>query len=66
MELEGLKRAMDFLECRWMNIMSLTTDRHPSVKSYMKAEHPLVLHWFDVWHVAKGILPYTEKQMFTY
>lgn len=53
MELEGLKRAIGFLQQK-VNIQQLVTDRHPSVKCYMKKEQPKIEHLFDVWHVAKG------------
>ncbi|XP_078333324.1 uncharacterized protein LOC144625600 [Crassostrea virginica] len=33
----------------------LVTDRHVMIKSYMKTERPNMNHYFDVWHVAKGI-----------
>ena len=55
MELEGLQRSMAFLKDRDLNIVSLTTDRHSSVKKWMREANPNILHWFDVWHVAKGI-----------
>ena len=25
------------------------------MKKYMRDNHPTVAHWFDVWHVAKGM-----------
>lgn len=33
----------------------LVTDRHPKIKAYMKKERTDIKHWFDVWHVAKGV-----------
>lgn len=53
MELEGLKRGLDSLGAK-ISITSLTTDRHPSVKKYMREQRPEITHWFDVWHMAKG------------
>ena len=55
MELEGLKRGLAFLKDKGINIKSLTTDRHVGVKKYMRENMPTVDHWFDVWHVAKGV-----------
>jgi hypothetical protein len=57
MELEGLKRSMTFLRDH-VNVSSLVTDRHSMVKKYMRDEHPDKKHYFDVWHIAKGILNY--------
>ena len=36
MELEGLKRGLQFLKEQQMSIKSLTTDRHMSIKKYMR------------------------------
>lgn len=54
MELEGLKRCLAFLK-QFINIISLTTDRHIMVKKYLADEMKHIQHWFDVWHVAKNI-----------
>lgn len=59
MELEGLKRSLAFLRQENQLIVSdIITDRHSSVKKYLREEQPTIRHWFDVWHVAKG----TENQ----
>jgi len=55
MELEGLKRAINFLEGH-LKITELVTDKHPSVKKFMRIQHADKKHLFDVWHVAKGKL----------
>lgn len=56
MELEGLQRSLEFLiDENELDVSHLITDRHSSVKKYMKEAHPEITHWFDVWHVAKGI-----------
>lgn len=31
------------------------TDRQSQVMAYMMREQPLIVHMFDVWHVAKGM-----------
>nr|XP_034334865.1 uncharacterized protein LOC117692019 [Crassostrea gigas] len=54
MELAGLKRAMGFLKDH-VNIKTLVTDRHSMVKKYMKDCHAEKNHYFDVWHIAKGV-----------
>lgn len=55
MELEGLKRSLEWLiEDNGLAVSHLITDRHSSVKKFMRDEKPGIQHWFDVWHVAKG------------
>ncbi|KAK3105927.1 hypothetical protein FSP39_008705 [Pinctada imbricata] len=55
MELEGLKKCLAALKQAGVMVSDLITDRHSMVKSYMKKEQPSIRHWFDVWHVAKGV-----------
>ncbi|KAJ8311197.1 hypothetical protein KUTeg_011260 [Tegillarca granosa] len=55
MELEGLKCCLAFLMENNLKLFHLIIDRHSQVKAYMAKEHPEVTHWFDCWHVAKGI-----------
>ena len=54
MELEGLIRGLAFLEQHAVAIEYLVTDRHPSVRKYMREQHPATAHFFDIWHMAKG------------
>ena len=37
-----------------LTVSHLITDRHASVKKYMREEQTDIQHWFDVWHCAKG------------
>ncbi|XP_065303899.1 uncharacterized protein [Dermacentor albipictus] len=55
MELEGLKRSLQFLENHSISVKTLVTDRHAQIKAYMRREKPGIRHEFDVWHVAKGV-----------
>lgn len=55
MELEGLKRGLQFLKDEQIVVSDFITDRHVQVKKLMREEHPDIRHWFDVWHVAKGM-----------
>lgn len=55
MELEGLKRGIQQLEDAGLQIDNIITDRHGMVRKFMRTEHPDKHHYFDVWHVAKGI-----------
>lgn len=63
MELEGLKRCLNKVEEDGIVITDLVTDRHSQVKAFMKKERSDVNHWFDVWHVAKGIYIYIHKHV---
>ncbi|KAK3100232.1 hypothetical protein FSP39_016728 [Pinctada imbricata] len=55
MEIEGLLRSLTYLEEEGVEISHLVTDRHSQIKKYMREKRPDITHWFDVWHVAKGI-----------
>ena len=57
MELEGLKRGLEWvIDTNNMAVTDIVTDRHSSVKKYMREEFTDINHWFDVWHVANGML----------
>lgn len=55
MELEGLKRGISFPE-RHVQVKDLVTDRHAIIKKYIRENYKDKNHYFDVWHVAKGML----------
>ncbi|CAC5398257.1 unnamed protein product [Mytilus coruscus] len=56
MELEGLKRGLSLLmDTNNIEVSTLVTDRHVMIKKFMKDNHPEINHYFDVWHIAKGI-----------
>lgn len=54
MELEGLKRSLEFLDDGDVMIGELVTDRHPQVRKYLRTQRPGVSHLIDAWHVSKG------------
>lgn len=60
MELEGLKRCLAFL-LQFVNISTITTDRHASVQKYLRETFPRIVHYFDVWHVAKNVRKKVEE-----
>jgi hypothetical protein len=60
MELESLKRQIQFMKNNNVKIKELITDRHTQVSAYMASENPDVQHTYDVWHVAKGEQKLTE------
>ncbi|KAH9374581.1 hypothetical protein HPB48_009683 [Haemaphysalis longicornis] len=55
MEKEGLKRWLEKLDATGVMMQSLTTDRHPSIRRYWRLERPGMRHYFDIWHIAKGV-----------
>ena len=56
MELEGLQRCLQrLLDEEELQISHLVTDRHSQIKKYIRENHPNITHWFDCWHVAKGM-----------
>ena len=55
MELEGLKRCLANLDKYDLEIKSLTTDRHRGVQKYLRESRPSIIHYYDVWHLAKKI-----------
>nr|XP_014347367.1 PREDICTED: uncharacterized protein LOC102352328 [Latimeria chalumnae] len=61
MELEGLKRSFAFLSEKGIDVADFTSDRHPQIRKYTRENKPGVTHWFDVWHVAKGLTKKISK-----
>ncbi|XP_046339478.2 uncharacterized protein LOC124120650 isoform X2 [Haliotis rufescens] len=61
MELEGLKRGLAFLQAARVDVSDIITDRHTQIKAYLRKEEAGIHHWFDVWHVAKGIYKKLQK-----
>ena len=55
MEKEGLCRALQQLGDKGLAVQVLVTDRHKQIAKWMRETHPEIKHYFDVWHVAKGM-----------
>ncbi len=55
MEKEGLVRVLKFLKDNGLGVKVLVTDRHTQINKWLRESHPEIKHYFDVWHVAKGI-----------
>ncbi|KAH7956195.1 hypothetical protein HPB52_006839 [Rhipicephalus sanguineus] len=55
MEKEGLARCLEKLEHYGVTVRSLTTDRHPAIRTYCRIKKPGMPHYFDVWHINKGV-----------
>ena len=61
MELEGLKRTIQLL---WQNDLVpsvIISDRHVSIQKWIRENLPDTTHYYDVWHVAKGVTKKMEQ-----
>jgi hypothetical protein len=61
MEKEGLVRSLAFLQTKDISIDTIVTDRHPQIQKYLRENYPSIEHYYDVWHVAKGIYRRSEN-----
>ncbi|PIK35763.1 hypothetical protein BSL78_27407 [Apostichopus japonicus] len=61
MELEGLKRGLQFFAGQNLQVNSLVTDRHRSISKYMREDQSEIDHRYDVWHIAKGTCKKIDK-----
>ena len=55
MEKEGLSKSLAVLQSAGLSIDAIVTDRHPQIQKYLREAVPSVKHFYDVWHVAKGM-----------
>ena len=55
MEKEGPFRVMHFLQQQDLTTGVLVTNRHKQINKWLREEHPEIKHYYDVWHVAKGM-----------
>lgn len=55
-EKEGLARSLTFLEEAGLVVDTIVTDRHPMIQKYLREQHQSITHYYDVWHVSKGLL----------
>ena len=55
MEKEGLDRCLSNVLANDIQVQSITTDRHTSATALLKKKYPDVVHYYDVWHLAKSV-----------
>jgi hypothetical protein len=56
MELEGLKRTIKLLQDEYEMLPEvIITDRHLAIQKWIRESLPVVSHYYDCWHVAKGL-----------
>ena len=58
MEKEGLVRVMNFFKKKRLKVGTIIADKHSQINKWLRENHPKVKHYFDVWHVSKGIMHY--------
>ena len=57
MELAGAQACFDFiLTVAGLSIPIFVSDRHRGIAKWIRESHPSVEHFFDQWHIAKGIV----------
>lgn len=54
MEKEGLIRSVSSFNRNGIRIAALVTDRHVQINKWVRENMADTIHYFDVWHVAKG------------
>ena len=52
---KGLQHVLQFLQQNNLEVEILVTDRRKQINKWLHETHPSITHYFDVWHVAKGI-----------
>ena len=57
MEKEGLQQVLSYLSLNNVVVDILVSDRHRQITKWIREEHQEIKHYYDVWHVAKGISP---------
>lgn len=56
MELEGCKLCFQYLMKVGLAIKVFVSDRHRGIAKWIREKQPTVKHYFDQWHVAKGLV----------
>ena len=55
MEKFGFVKVLDEIRKSEINVKTITTDRHKSVRKYMRENQKDIKLQFDIWHVCKSI-----------
>ncbi|XP_077985945.1 uncharacterized protein LOC144440449 [Glandiceps talaboti] len=61
MEKEGLIRAFACLEEAGLKVGTAITDRHPQIQKWLRENCRATKHYYDVWHISKGLVKKIEK-----
>ncbi|XP_077523033.1 uncharacterized protein LOC144133822 [Amblyomma americanum] len=55
MEKFAFVKSLNMVKERGLKVASVTTDRHGQVTKYMRTQEPTIRHYYDCWHISKGI-----------
>ncbi|CAN7988310.1 unnamed protein product, partial [Ixodes hexagonus] len=55
MEKVAFLRGLTKLKDEGFTIASFMSDRHPGVESHMRTMESATKHYFDTWHISKGV-----------
>ncbi|KAL3885227.1 hypothetical protein ACJMK2_025315 [Sinanodonta woodiana] len=55
-------QLVQFMKEEKVYISDLVTDRHSQVKKYIRTQQEGINHWFDVWHMAKGLKQWGRRK----
>ena len=55
MEVERLKQCLDKLNDDGVEICTLSTDQHPSIRKTLADDYPHIKHEYDLWHIVKSL-----------
>lgn len=56
MELQGVKLCFEYLQRVGLAIKVFVSDRHKGIAKWIRECNPSVTHFFDQWHIAKGLV----------
>ena len=66
MEFLGFKNCLTFLLGCGLMISTLITDRHASIRKYMREQQKNIKHYFDLWHIKKSKIKIILSDSFTW
>lgn len=55
MEKRGLEKVVEWIHSHHLEIGTIITDRHLQIQKWIRENLPQTTHFYDVWHVAKGM-----------
>ncbi|XP_053567520.1 uncharacterized protein LOC128657265 [Bombina bombina] len=55
MESKAFRRAMNNIAIEQLMVLQIATDRHVSIRKFLREQYPVIKHQFDIWHYGKSI-----------
>lgn len=56
MELKGAQLGFSHLYGAGLDIKVFVSDRHKGIAKWIRESNPSTTHFFDQWHIAKGVV----------